>query len=53
MAKLENSSFNISKTYFDLGVLVVQAFEMMSFKATQLNIELHAEIDNEHNLPLI
>ena len=53
LAKLENSSFNISQSYFDMSKLVVSTFEMMSFKATQQEIELHADIDRVENLPLI
>ena len=33
LAKIENSSFNLSSEYFDLGALIFEAFEMMAHKA--------------------
>jgi len=53
LAKLENSSFNISKSYFNLGKLVVQTFQMISYTATAKGIELHADIDSISDLYMI
>lgn len=45
LAKIENNSFNISSEYFDLGVLIHEAINMMAHKAHVSEVALSAEID--------
>jgi signal transduction histidine kinase len=53
LAKLENNSFNISNSYFDLSQVIHNTFQMLSFKATQHKIHLWADIDDISHLSLI
>lgn len=53
LAKLENNSFTFSKDYFDLGISIYEAFQILISSANQNGIELVASIDTLDNLELI
>ena len=53
LAKLENSSFNISNEYFDLAATIYEAFQILAHQATLTLIELKARIDLAENLKMI
>jgi signal transduction histidine kinase len=42
---LEINSFKFSSEYFDLGALIMEAFQMIAHKAEESNVRLVAEID--------
>lgn len=53
LAKLENNSFKFDNDYFSLSHIIYQAFQMLSFSASEREVELIASIDQLANLNLI
>jgi len=53
LAKLENSSFNLSKDYFDLPSTIYETFDMLLPNANEGQIQLAAKIDRKYNLCLL
>lgn len=53
LAKLENNTFTLSSSYFNLASTIQEAFQMLLFSAKEQGIDLVAEISEIEHLDFI